>query len=76
MFKPMIDSFERLVVANWLTGAWDGARFKLCKKPYDEFTEIEKRFLYKTEKNSRSNVEKRAVERNNIEGFFEELFKC
>lgn len=75
MFMPMINAFERLVTANWNTGKYDNMRFQLCKKPYHEFVEDEKRLLYHTEKMSRGNVELRAVERNNIEEFFEELFK-
>ena len=53
--------------ANTLVGIWDNRRFQLCKKPYEEFTEDDKTLLYKTEKLSRRNVEKRAECRKNID---------
>lgn len=68
-----IEAISDLVVANNLTGLWDNRRFNLCKKPYEEFTEEDKAYLYTTEKNSRKNVENRAVQRKILDKTFQNL---
>ena len=70
----IVHAYEALVEANWLTGKWDNRRFQLCKTEYVKFTEPMKSLLYKTEKLSRGNVEKRAKYRGEIETKFKEIF--
>lgn len=59
--------------SNYLTGVWDNRRFSLCKKPFEQFSEEDKAFLYKTEKRSRYHVEQRAVARNYLETIYSKL---
>ena len=70
IIEAMIDGISELSKANILTGIWDNRRFQECKKP---FTEIDCKYLYKTEKLSRLNVERRAVHRTRIDELFEQL---
>ena len=62
-----VSAIEGLSKANRLTGLWDNKRFQLCKKPFTQFNEKEKAYLYQTEKESRRNVELRALYRKQID---------
>jgi hypothetical protein len=59
--------------ANYLTGVWDNRRNSLCQKPFNEFSEEDKAYLYHTEKLSRKNVELRAVHRKELDRVFKKL---
>jgi hypothetical protein len=72
--KLLIDCVIDLVDANFWTGYWDNERNDLCKSRCLEFTLTDFEYLYNTEKMSRSNVENRAVQRNNIESLFLKVF--
>lgn len=62
-----ISAVEGLSKANRLTGIWDNNRFQLCKKPFDAFSDEDKAYLYRTEKESRKNVELRAKYRQELD---------
>jgi hypothetical protein len=72
--KLLIDYVIDLVDANFWTGYWDNQRNDLCKSQVLDFSLTDFEYLYKTEKMSRSNVENRAVQRNNIESLFLKVF--
>lgn len=55
-----VDAVCDLAKANRQTGLWDHVRFEECKKP---FAEVDPAIIYLSEKNSRKNVEDRAVQR-------------
>ena len=71
--NKLFEAIRDLAKANYLTGVWDNRRFQLCKKEFTSFTEEDKSYLYKTEKNSRYNVEQRAVNRSVIDKCFKIL---
>ena len=62
-----VAAISGLSKANRKTGIWDNRRFNLCKRPFEELSESDKAYLYKTEKNSRKNVELRATYRCKID---------
>lgn len=72
VIDEFIDAVCELSRANRTTGIWDNRRFQECKKPFEQ---VDARYLYKTEKLSRKNVEVRAVQRTRIDVLFEELLK-
>ena len=72
VIDEFIDAVCELSRANRTTGIWDNRRFQECKKPFEQ---VDARYLYKTEKLSRKNVELRAVQRTRIDILFEELLK-
>ena len=71
----LVDAIKNLVDANFWTGYWDNERNNLCKKPFNYFSYLDNEYLYRTEKESRKNVENRAVQRNMIEKLFADHFK-
>ncbi len=72
VIDEFIDAVCELSKANRTTGIWDNRRFQECKKPFEQ---VDARYLYKTEKLSRKNVEVRAVQRTRIDVLFEELLQ-
>ena len=67
-----VEAFCNLSKVNRLTGIWDNRRFQECKKPFEE---VDARYLYKTEKLSRHNVELRAVHRTEIDVLLDRLLE-
>ncbi len=65
-----IDAICDLSKVNRLTGIWDNRRFQECKKEVDS---VDHKFIYKTEKLSRANVELRGVARTNIDILYDKL---
>ena len=59
-----------LTIANRLTGIYDNLRNEECKKEIDN---VDHKFIYMTEKQSRKNVELRAFYRTEIDKFVNEL---
>ena len=70
LIEALVDAICQLARVNQLTGIWDHRRFHACKKPVEQ---VDVRYLYKTEKLSRANVELRAVYRAQIDRLFERL---
>ena len=70
LVHDLVESVCQLSQANRLTGIWDNRRFQECKKSLEDVDHI---YVYKSEKLSRSNVEKRAYHRNRIEYCFQHL---
>lgn len=62
--EELVDAIAQLSQANRLTGIWDNRRFQESKKDIDS---ADLKFIYKTEKLSRKNVELRAVHRTRID---------
>ena len=65
-----VDAICDLAKANRQTGLWDHVRFEECKKP---FSEVDPAIIYLSEKNSRKNVEDRAVQRKILDKVLVEL---
>ena len=70
--NAFVDAFCNLCRANRVTGIWDNRRFQECKKPFEQ---VDARYLYKTEKLSRHNVELRAVHRTEIDVLLDKLLE-
>ncbi len=70
LIEALVNAICQLTQVNQLTGIWDNRRFQACKKPVEQ---VDARYLYKTEKLSRANVELRAVYRAQIDRLFERL---
>lgn len=70
--RELVSAIEGLAVANTLTGIWDNRRYQLCKNPSEK---VDRDYLYITEKNSRANVELRAVHRNKMDACLKELIE-
>lgn len=70
LIRELVHSICDLSQANRLTGIWDNRRFQECKKSYED---ADHAYIYKSEKLSRSNVERRAINRNRIEYCFQRL---
>jgi hypothetical protein len=66
------DAICNLARVNRLTGLWDHVRFEECKK---DFSEVDNFRIYTSEKNSRKNVELRAVHRKKLDGILSEIIK-
>ena len=66
----LADAVSKLAIANRYTGLWDHVRFEECKKP---FNEINHKRVYISEKNSRFNVEERAVQRRRLDLILTEI---
>ena len=72
LIHEFVDAVCALSRSNTLTGIWDNRRFQHCKNPVED---IDKAYLYKTEKLSRKNVELRAVHRKQIDELFERIIQ-
>ena len=70
ILEGFVEAICQLSKVNRLTGIWDNRRFQECKKPVEQ---VDCRYLYKTEKLSRKNVELRAIYRTQIDVLFEKL---
>lgn len=70
VIRLLVEAICELSKANCLTGIWDNRRFRECKKAFEE---VDCRYLYKTERLSRGNVELRAVYRGRIDALFETI---
>lgn len=68
--KEFIKAVCNLSKVNRLTGIWDNRRFQECKK---DFPEVDNKYIYKTEKLSRKNVERRGVARTSIDEIYIKL---
>ena len=62
--NEFIEAVSNLAIANRLTGLWDHVRFEECKKA---FFDVDPERIYLSEKNSRKNVEERAVQRKKLD---------
>lgn len=72
LINEFVDAICELAKVNRLTGLWDHVRFEECKK---EFVNVDNFRIYTSEKNSRKNVELRAIHRKTIDGVLSELIK-
>lgn len=70
--KILIDAICELSKVNRLTGLWDHIRFEECKKSYNQ---TDSALVYKSEKNSRFNVEQRAIHRKIIDRQIKKIFQ-
>ena len=62
--NEFVEAVSNLAIANRLTGLWDHVRFEECKKA---FSDVDPQRIYLSEKNSRKNVEERAVQRKKLD---------
>ena len=65
-----LDSICELAKVNRLTGLWDHIRFEEAKK---DLKQISLETMYLSEKNSRKNVESRAIQRKKIDQILHKL---
>ena len=70
LISDFIDAVCELAKVNRLTGLWDHVRFEECKKEYQEVDNFK---IYTSEKNSRKNVELRAVHRKKLDTILSKL---
>ena len=70
LITDFVEAICDLAKANRKTGLWDHMRFEECKKP---FSEVDSELIYLSEKNSRQNVEERAVQRKVLDKVLQKL---
>ena len=70
LITDFVEAICNLAKANRKTGLWDHMRFQECKKP---FSQVDSELIYLSEKNSRQNVEERAVQRKVLDNVLQKL---
>jgi hypothetical protein len=70
LITEFVEAICELAKANRKTGLWDHIRFEECKKP---FPQVNAELVYLSEKNSRHNVEERAVQRKILDKVLQKL---
>lgn len=69
----LADQIWELAYANRMTGIWDNRRQELCRPHWDVIDDLHRNWIYRSEKKSRANVEKRAKCRNEINRLLKEV---